>query len=331
MTLAFPPRGERRQHVSAVFLTRNEEAFIARALRSVRGVVDEIVVVDSCSTDATVAIAESFGARVIVEPWRGWIAQRALGIRAARHPWVFVMEADEIVTPELAAAIHDVLATAMNARDGYSVDRRDDFLGALLPRMKRPSKRRRFVRLFHRDYSRYDPQRIVHDEVRFSGRAIPLRGVLLHWRGFTIAQQVARYTEYAPLEAEMLLASRRRIPVAALIVRPLLRFGWCYVACGGLRLGARGFVHALMVAVAEFLRHATAWEQQRAPALPHPPSTVLSRFGMRGDDDVLSPSEEPATSGTTEVPRGDESAEALATVADEARHNHPPSPSHRRR
>jgi (heptosyl)LPS beta-1,4-glucosyltransferase len=280
MTTRPSVNGTRRVGVSAVILVRNEEPLIARCLQSVIGVVDDIVVIDACSVDRTREIARAFGARVFEQPWQGWIAQRAFGIALARHDWVFILEADEIVTPRLAAGLDAVLHGTMDNDDGYSVDRRDDFLGALLPRMRRRSKRLNFIRLFNRTRSQYDPTLIVHDEVRVPGRAIPLDGALIHWRGFSIVDQVARYTAYAPLEADVLEARGRRVHVTSLVVRPLLRFGWCYVLRGGWRLGARGLAHALMVASSEFLRHAALWERQHAPATLHPPDDVLAAFAL---------------------------------------------------
>jgi len=281
-----------RVPMSAVILVRNEEPLIARCLESIRGVVDDIVVLDACSTDRTRDIASALGARVFEQPWLGWIPQRARGIALARHEWVFILEADEIVTPRLAASLREVLQGPIDVNDGYSVDRRDDFLGALLPRMRRRSKRRRFIRLFNRTRSQYDPALIVHDEVRVPGRAIPLDGVLLHWRGFSIVDQVARYAAYAPLEADVMASHGRRVHVASLVIRPWLRFGWCYVICGGWRLGARGFAQALMVASSEFLRHAALWERQHAPPLVHPPAEILAAFAM---ETPPAPAEAPRT------------------------------------
>lgn len=284
--LPFP---ERLTRISAVILTRNEEPLIERCLLSVRDVVDEIIVVDSWSTDRTPTIAMQHGARVVQQSWLGWVPQRALGIELARHDWVLILEADEIVTPRLAQSIREVTRRAMHPDDGYSIDRRDDFLGAILPRMRRRSKRDSYVRIFNRTRSAYDPALIVHDEVRFPGRAIPLEGALIHWRGFSIAEQVSRYASYAPLEATVLEGRGVRVSVLSLIVRPFVRFVWCYVVCGGFRLGARGLAHALMVASSEYLRFATTWERQNASPTPHPPRHVAEAFGLVSSADTTAP------------------------------------------
>ena len=116
--------------------------------------------------------------------------------------------------------------------------------------------------------------------VRVPGREIPQEGVLIHWRGFTIVEQVTRFTTYAPLEADVMTTEARRVSVISLLWRPVLRFGWCYFVCGGLRPGARGFAHALMAASSEFLRHAVLWERQHAPALQHPPADLAAAFSL---------------------------------------------------
>jgi hypothetical protein len=197
-----------------------------------------------------------------------------------------VIEADEILTPQLRESLQQMQSSPMHAADGYSMDRRDDFLGALLPRMRRRQKRLNFVRVFNRTESCYDPTLIVHDEVQVPGRVIPLSGALIHWRGFSIIDQVARYAAYAPLEADVMQAQGKQIHVLSLLTRPILRFGWCYFICGGFRLGGRGFAHALMVASSEYLRFATLWERQHAPPTRHPSAQVLHAFAM---DEEIAP------------------------------------------
>lgn len=273
--------------LSVVILARNEELLIGRCLQSIQGLADDVLVIDADSADRTRDIARQWGARVIQQSWLGWLRQRALGIAQAHHDWVLILEADEIVTPRLFASLQQVLEGELLPDDGYSVDRRDDFLGELLPRMRRRKKRLNFVRLFNRTRSAYDPTLTIHEEVRVPGRVHPLAGALIHWRGFTITQQVARYAAYAPLEADVMEARGQRVSVLSLVVRPVLRFGWCYVICGGFRLGARGFAHALMVASSEYLRFACAWERQHAPATPHPSERVSAEYGLDRTPTVL--------------------------------------------
>lgn len=261
--------------ISVIVLTKNEEEFIERCIRSVLW-ADEVVVLDSGSTDRTREIATSLGANVYEQEWLGWSAQRSKAIVLARNDWVLVVECDEIVTQELAKSIQETMSSSVDPRDGYSVDRRGDFLGILLPNESRPSKRHNFVRLFNRLYSAYDPTMKVHEEVRFPGKAIPLQGVLLHWRGYVMNEYISVFNRYATVEAEVLHEKGFRAHGLIIILRPLLRFLWCYVARGGFRLGTRGLIHAMLKATNEYIRYAKLWEMQNVQRTLHPPIHIYA-------------------------------------------------------
>ena len=273
--------------LSVVILTKNEESFIGRCLRSVMW-ADELVVVDSGSTDRTVEIAEAHGACVYKRSWHGWAVQRNIGIGLARHDWVLYLDADEVVTPELAHSIRQTLNASPDPQDGYYVDRRPDSLGRLLANESRPKRRQGMVRLLNRTQNRFDETMKVHEECHPVGRALPLEGVLLHWRGFTVDESVASLNRYATLEAEVLCEKGERATGWRIFTRPLLRFGWCYLARGGLWRGTPGLIHAMLKATNEFVQNAKAWEQQHLskPALHPPPalyedpeqSTATERF-----------------------------------------------------
>jgi glycosyltransferase involved in cell wall biosynthesis len=259
--------------ISVVILTQNEALFIERCVRSVLW-ADEVVVLDSGSTDGTRELAIALGAQVYEQSWLGWSAQHSKAIRLAKHNWVLVLDADEIVTPELADSIQVAMAGAVDERDGYSVNRRGDFYGILLPNESRPSKRRNFVRLFNRKYSAHDPTMTVHEEVRFPGKAIPLDGILLHWRGYIMDEYIPVFNRYATAEAEVLYAKGDRANGWTIFIRPILRFLWCYVAKGGFRLGTRGLIHAQLKATSEYIRYTKLWEMEQAERVLHPPAEI---------------------------------------------------------
>ena len=231
--------------LSVVIMTKNEESVISRCIGSVVW-ADEVLVIDSGSTDKTKEIAASLGANVYEQAWLGFSAQRNRGAQLAQHDWVLFIDADEIVTEELAASVQKVMQGTPDAKDGYAVDRRGDFLGVLLPNESRPSKRRNFIRLCNRQYSAYDPDMPVHEEMRFPGKAISLEGVLLHWNGFTMDEFVPLFNRYATLEAQALNGMGKKATALDIIVRPVLRFFWSYLAKGGWRLGTRGLMHAML-------------------------------------------------------------------------------------
>lgn len=269
-----------RTPVSVTILTKNEERFIERCIKSVDW-ADEVLVMDSGSTDRTREIARALGATVVKQEWLGWTEQHQRALEAARNDWVFVIDCDEIVTPELRDSILKVLSGPMDERDGYAVDRRDEFLGILLPNMRRGSKLRNFVRLFNRKRGAYDPTMRVHEEVRVPGRTILLEGFLLHWRAPRIDDRIASINQYSSIEAEELSDNRRRASVLRMVSLPVLRFAWCYIACGGFRCGTHGLIDAVLRGTSEFVREVKLWEMQHAPKTLHPPEEVYQESAIQ--------------------------------------------------
>lgn len=265
--------------ISVIILTKNEEEFIERCIKSVLW-ADEVLVLDSASTDRTRELASSLGANVYEQEWLGYAAQRNKAISLAKNDWVFFLDADEIVTPELARSIQAALNEPVDERDGYSVDRRGDFYGILLPNPSRPKKKLNFVRLFNRRYSGYDPAMKVHEEVQFPGKAILLQGVLIHWRAYMMDEYITSINRYATLEAEVLHEKGYRVNGLTIFLRPILRFLWCYVVRQGFRLGTRGLIHALLKATSEYIRYAKLWEMQNAERVIDPPAHIYSDFPM---------------------------------------------------
>ncbi|NJN88067.1 MAG: glycosyltransferase family 2 protein [Leptolyngbyaceae cyanobacterium SL_7_1] len=286
--------------ISAVILTKNEEQFIDRCINSILW-VDEIVVLDSGSTDRTREIATTLGATVYEQEWLGYSAQREQAISLAKNDWILFLDSDEIVTPELARSIQTAMSIPVDERDGYSMDRRGDFLGILLPNESRRSKRLNFVRLFNRKYSGYDRSVKVHEEVQFPGKAIPLEGILLHWRGYVMDEYISVFNRYATLEAQVLQDSGYRLNPIMIILRPFLRFLWCYVAKGEFRLGARGLIHALLKATGEYIRYAKLWEMQNTPRVLHPPSSIYAAPDHAAPDHLETLSATPVTAGAEAI------------------------------
>jgi (heptosyl)LPS beta-1,4-glucosyltransferase len=265
--------------ITVTVLTKNEEALIQRCISSVTW-ADEVLILDCGSNDRTRELARASGATVYEQPWLGWVRQRQRALELARHDWILVLEADEIVTPELARSIIRAMAASPRAEDGYVVDRRDELFGTLLPNMKRPALRRSFVRLLNRTRSHYDPVAPIHETVLCPGRAIPLEGLLLHWRGVTFIDQMHKDIENAVLEAKLLADKGVRVRSWRLLLSPVMRFAWCYVCRGAWRLGATGLVYSLMRAHTEFLRHGVLWEQQNTTPSPHPGRSVWDPHAM---------------------------------------------------
>jgi (heptosyl)LPS beta-1,4-glucosyltransferase len=261
--------------LTVTILTKNEEVLIERCINSVQW-ADEVLVLDSGSSDRTCQIALSLGATVYSQDWLGWSAQHQRALELARHDWILVLDADEIVTPDLARSIEKTLANDPNPRDGYAVNRRGDFFGILLPNSSSKKNKFDLVRLFNRNYGFFDPSIKVHEKVQVPGKKKLLAGDLLHWRGRNMDEYIASINSYATVEAIVLFESGVKATSMKIFVRPIMRFFWCYFFRGGIKLGARGLIHAFLAATSEYVRYTKLWEMQHREDYLHPKESIYS-------------------------------------------------------
>jgi glycosyltransferase involved in cell wall biosynthesis len=247
--------------LSVTVITKNEAADIADALASV-AFADEIVVVDSHSTDDTAAIARQYTDRVIVRDWPGYIDQKNYAASIASHDWILSLDADERATPELAAEITATLAgTPPHA--AFRIPRVAWHLGRWIRTTDwYPDFQ---LRLYDRRLAEWTG-RYVHEAVTVRGTVGQLRGELQHYAYRDIAdhlETIDRYTTYA---ARQMYESGRRASVRQIAGHPPLAFLRNYVARGGIRDGAVGFVVSALNAYYVFLKFAKLWELERTSA-----------------------------------------------------------------
>jgi glycosyltransferase involved in cell wall biosynthesis len=238
--------------LSLVVITRDAAKELADCLAS-GAFASDIVVVDAGSRDDTVEIAGRLGARVTVEPWRGFGPQKTHAVGLAAHDWVLCVDADERVTPELAQAIGALFRAGAPAQPAYALARRNRFLGRWLAHGEGYPDWN--VRLFDRRRARWsdDP---VHERVVVDGAAGRLAGDLLHLSAESIDNYVAKQNRYTTLQAEAMHARGERAGFAQLAFAPLARFGRYYVLRLGFLDGAAGFAHIAIGAFATFLKYA---------------------------------------------------------------------------
>jgi glycosyltransferase involved in cell wall biosynthesis len=245
--------------VSVVICTLNEEQLIERAIRSV-AFAAEVLVCDSGSTDGTREVARAAGARVVEQEWLGFSRQKNHAASLAKHDWILSLDADEVVTPAMAADIVDVLNAQPDPTTGFALDRRGIFFGAELPNLERRSTRTACVRLYNRTWSGWDEQMAIHEVVRVPGAIRMLNAHLLHRRMLSMDDFFTVFNRNATAEADDLLTERSSVGSLQVLIRPIVRFLWCYIVRGGFRLGGRGLVHACVAATSDLMRHAKAWE-----------------------------------------------------------------------
>jgi glycosyltransferase involved in cell wall biosynthesis len=221
---------------------------------------DEIVVVDSHSRDATREIAASHGARVIERDWPGHVAQKEFAIRQAACDWVLCVDADERVSPELAAQIADLRAEGFPELAGWRMPRLSSYLG-------RPIRHGSWypdlqLRLFDRrrgHWSGRDP----HDRVALSGRVGRLSGELLHHPYRSLEDHIASIDRYTTTMARQLHEEGRRARAVDVLLRPAWRFLRFYALEGGWREGWRGLLLAHLAAEYVRLKYVKLWVLER--------------------------------------------------------------------
>jgi len=261
--VAAAPPGRPRRPVSAIVTTFNEAGHIAACLESLAW-CDEILVVDSHSTDATREIARSYpGVTVVERPYYGAASQKNWAIGRCRHDWVLILDADERVTPELRREIEAVLASPPAAK-AFTIRRRTFALGREL----RYSgwQHDRVVRLFRRGAARY-PNRRVHADMQTLEPPVLLGAALDHHMVESLDEYADRTRRYASWGAAQLWRDgRRRAGAWELAVRPAWRFFRTYVLQLGVLEGVRGLVMCGIPAWGTFLKYATLWGWRRGLA-----------------------------------------------------------------
>jgi glycosyltransferase involved in cell wall biosynthesis len=240
--------------LSAVIITKNEEHNIGRCLKSL-GWADEIVVVDSGSTDRTMDVARGYGARVIKTPWLGFGKTKQLAVDAASHDWVFSIDADEEVPVLLALEIMVILEIPQKL--GYRIARSSHYLG-------RPVRFSGWqndapLRLFNRKHGRFN-EKILHESVEMDSKSGKISTHLLHYTYPTISSHLEKIGSYSGLGAQLLVEKGKKTNPVFAGLRGLGKFIKMYLLKLGFLDGKEGFILAVVSAFGVTLKYLQLWE-----------------------------------------------------------------------
>ena len=239
--------------ISATIITLNEERNISRAIESLR-CCDEIVVVDSGSTDRTAEIAGKLGARVVDMNWLGYAGQKNYASEVAEHDWILSIDADESLSEALEAEIWHIKKSGPEF-DGYSMPRMAQYLGRwILHSGWYPDRK---VRFFDRRKARWVGD-YVHESVRVDGRVGRLNSNLLHFTCSSLSEHLKTMDRYTTLAAGQLIEHRTPIGARQLVFDPLWTFFRSYFLHQGFRDGVEGLCIAYMAAFYNFAKYAKA-------------------------------------------------------------------------
>jgi len=249
--------------VTVTIITLNESRHIAAAIDSAAW-ADEILVVDSGSTDDTVSIATAKGVRVMSRTWPGYVDQKNYAASVASHDWIFSLDADERVTPPLAAEVRTIVDGNSTTR-AFRVPRVTFHLG-------------RWVRTtdFYPDYQTrlYDRRaarwqgKYVHESVVADGPVGQLKNELQHYSYRDLSDHLDRINQYSTLAARQMHESGRRATPIDLLLHPPAAFLRNYLVRGGFADGMAGLTISLVNAYSVLLKFAKLWELQHTPDSP---------------------------------------------------------------
>ncbi len=256
--------------ISAFIIAKNEEARIARAINSLKEISEEIIVIDSGSTDNTVGISKDLGARVVFNEWSGYVNQKIFGESLCKNDWIINLDADEELTKELQEEIALLFKTGkQDEYKAYDMNMIIMHRNDSKPRLFAPNNY--FIRLYNKNYIGFfnTSGYTTHDVVSWSSGYgsdtdfTKLKAPALHYSGASIEQLVAKANFYSSEQAKDMLASGRKISS----IRVISEFFFWLIKAFFIRryfvFGFDGFVDSMIFSFARFLRLSKARELQR--------------------------------------------------------------------
>lgn len=254
-------------HLSVVIITLNEERNIGRCLQSVEGLADDVVVVDSGSTDRTADICREHGARFFAHPWKGFAETKNFANSLARYPLILSLDADEAVSEELFASIMSVKENPTPA--AYSMNRLTSYCGQWIRHCGwYPDKK---IRLFHRDEARWTGD-LIHEKLTPTDetKVHHLKGDLLHHSYYTVEEHIAQANRFTSLSALEAHRKGSAPGLMSLMLKPVIRFIRDYFVKQGFLDGYYGYIVCRISAQATFFKYAKIRQLNREAKLQRP-------------------------------------------------------------
>ena len=253
--------------VSVVIITFNEEKNIGTCLDSVKEIADEIIVVDSFSTDKTVEICQNMGVKVVQQPFVGHIEQKNFAVSQAKNNWILSLDADEVLSSELLVSIQNIKNNQHNNEGknshitAFSMNRLTNYCGTWIRHTDWYPDRK--VRLFHREYAKWGGTN-PHDEVVIEkGEAKHLTGALLHYSYHSISEHILQLNHFTNIGAQEAFARGKKAPLYKIFVNPIWKFVYSYFLRLGFLDGYKGFLVCAISAFATFTKYVKLRELHR--------------------------------------------------------------------
>jgi hypothetical protein len=249
------------QELSVVIITFNEEKTIGKCIASVREVANEIIVLDSYSTDKTIDIARSAGALVYQQTFKGYGPQKNAALQHSKYDLVLSLDADEILNSTLVQAISAEKKAL--SYDAYMMNRCTNYCGKFIRHGSwYPDKK---VRLFNKRIAKWSDD-LIHEKIEIPTHATikELKGDILHYSYHNIAEHVTQNNNFSTLSSEFLFTKGYRTNLFKILINPVWAFILSFFLRGGFRDGIYGFIVAVNISHLTFLKHTKLIMLQRS-------------------------------------------------------------------
>ena len=247
--------------ISCIIITKNEERNIGRCIESLNSVADEIIVIDSYSTDRTEEICAQFNIRFVKSEWKGYSETKNYGNSLASHEYILSLDADEALSEELRTEIK-LLKNNNSIADAYFLNRLTNYCGKWIWHCGwYPDKK---LRLWNRNKGKWQGrihESVIMEEYSISGK---LKGNIHHYSYYTINEHIAQMMHFTDLMAETLVNKRKKHFLFNLLVSPVIKFIVSFFIKAGFRDGYYGFIICVLSSVATFLKYAKAYQLLRS-------------------------------------------------------------------
>ena len=243
--------------LSVALLTYNSERKLEEVLESVKGIADEIVALDSGSTDRTLEILKSYGAKVYQREFDNFVNQKNYLLSLTTKEWVLFLDDDEVLTPQLASSIEEALKNSQF--DGYYLNRLTNYLGRWIKHAWYPDWQ---LRLAKREKCRWVGSE-VHESLKVEGRVGYLKGDMLHYSYSSVSEHLSKIDRYSTLYARGALKRGKKFSLLKLLTSPAGAFVRRYFLKRGFLDGFEGFVLSVMASYYTFLKYLKLWELEK--------------------------------------------------------------------
>lgn len=248
--------------LSAYLITFNESQRLAQVLERLQG-VDEIVVVDSGSTDGTQDIARSFGARVVHQDWLGFSRQKAYSMSLCQGEWVLSMDGDEVLQEGAIAHIRALIANT--PCNGFTIPRHEVFMGQAMTR-SRPDQ---MMRLYRKDKAEWDLVRLVHEHVEVQGTTSRIAPHMIHYGNDTIEKALGKISRYSSLKAQQKYQAGKKGSIIKMLFSPFGYFLRYILFRNYWKEGLPGLIYACLQTAYGFFGEAKLLELERLHCCTH--------------------------------------------------------------